>query len=185
MELAKQGDAEAIASLMNRQLQPRCITAKVALKDACLQVMLESDQVPNQQALVAFVRKGITSLGAASIERVKVYGRKTGEEFPDWNEAFEVECQKKLTSSPIKQPLASDSYQTECQNNTNKIKDSVFEQKLVVMLNNFIKGLTIKHCILGIVIFITLIILGQIQEEQNKARKLVCGLTALNSKSCE
>ncbi|WP_242063438.1 hypothetical protein [Nostoc sp. FACHB-892] len=35
LELAKQGDAQAIASLMNRQLQPKGITAKVALKDAC------------------------------------------------------------------------------------------------------------------------------------------------------
>jgi len=72
LELAKQGDAQAIASLMNRQLQPKGITVKVALKDACLQIMLESAQVPNQQALVAFVRKGIVGLGAASIERVGV-----------------------------------------------------------------------------------------------------------------
>ncbi|WP_277926746.1 MULTISPECIES: hypothetical protein [Nostoc] len=35
LELAKQGDAQAIASLINRQLQPKGITAKVALKDAC------------------------------------------------------------------------------------------------------------------------------------------------------
>ncbi|MEH1865109.1 MAG: hypothetical protein V7K69_08870 [Nostoc sp.] len=90
LELAKQGDVQAIASLMNRQLQPKGITVKVALKDACLQVMLESAQVPNQQALVAFIRKGITGLGAASIERVKVYGRQTGEEFPAWNLEFDL-----------------------------------------------------------------------------------------------
>ena len=35
--------------------------------------MLESSEVPAQQPLVAFVRKGITGLGATSIERVKVY----------------------------------------------------------------------------------------------------------------
>ncbi|WP_191758172.1 type IV pilin-like G/H family protein [Komarekiella delphini-convector] len=90
MELAKQGDAGAIASLMNRQLQPKGITAKVAFQDACLQVMLESAQVPNQQALVTFVRKGITGLGAVSIERVKVYGRQTGEEFPAWSQELEI-----------------------------------------------------------------------------------------------
>lgn len=99
LELAKQGDAQAIASLMNRQLQPKGITAKVALKDACLQVMLESDQVPNQQALVAFVRKGITGLGAVSIERAKIYGRQIGEEFPAWNQEFEFIVQDRTIIS--------------------------------------------------------------------------------------
>ncbi|MEH2011332.1 DUF4429 domain-containing protein [Nostoc sp.] len=101
LELAKQGDAQAIASLMNRQLQPKGITVKAALKDACLQVMLESAQVPNQQALVAFVRKGIVGLGAASIKRVKIYGRQTGEEFPAWNQEFELVVHASSTPSPI------------------------------------------------------------------------------------
>jgi len=90
LELAKQGNAHAIAALINRQLQPKGITAKAALKDGCLQLMLESAQTLNQQVLVAFVRKGITGLGAASIERVKVYGRQIGEEFPIWNQEFEL-----------------------------------------------------------------------------------------------
>lgn len=47
LELAKQGDPKAIAALINRQLQPKGITAKVALKDNCLQTMLESAQVPD------------------------------------------------------------------------------------------------------------------------------------------
>lgn len=74
LELAKQGDAKAIAALINRQLQPKGITAKVALNDSCLQLMLASAQVPDQQDLVAWVRKSIIGLGATSIERVKIYG---------------------------------------------------------------------------------------------------------------
>src|SRR3712207_823046 len=90
LELAKQGNAQAIAALINRQLQPKGVTAKAALKDGCLQVMLESTQVPNQQALVEFIRKGITSLEAASIQQVKVYGRQTGGEFPSWSQEIEL-----------------------------------------------------------------------------------------------
>ncbi|WP_375515136.1 hypothetical protein [uncultured Nostoc sp.] len=90
LELAKQGDARAIASLMNRHLHPKGITAKVVFKDACLEVILESAQVPNQQTLVAFVRKGLTALGAASIEIVKVYGQQTGQEFPAWSKEFNL-----------------------------------------------------------------------------------------------
>ena len=50
LELAKQGDAQAIASVINYLLQPKDITAKVVLKDGCLQVMLESFQVPEQES---------------------------------------------------------------------------------------------------------------------------------------
>lgn len=101
LELAKQGNAKAIAILINRQLQPKGITAKAAFKDSCLQIILESVQVPNQKALVAFVRKGITSLGAESIQKVKVYGRKKGEDFPAWSEEFE------LAVKPLPSPSAS------------------------------------------------------------------------------
>ncbi|MEH2302411.1 MAG: hypothetical protein V7K88_26395 [Nostoc sp.] len=90
LKLAKQGDTQAIASLMNRHLHPKGITAKVAFKDACLEVILESAEVPNQQILVAFIRKGLTALGAASIERVKVNGQQTGKGFPAWSKEFDL-----------------------------------------------------------------------------------------------
>lgn len=90
VELAKQGDPQAIAALINRNLQPKSVTAKVNLKDDYLQVLLESSQVPNQQDLVAFIRKGITELGAPCIRRIKVYGSQQGESFPAWDEEFEL-----------------------------------------------------------------------------------------------
>lgn len=90
LELAKQGDTQAIASLMNRHLHPKGITAKVTFKDTCLEVMLESAKVPNQQILVPFIRKGLTALGAVSIENVKVYGQQTGKEFPAWSKEFDL-----------------------------------------------------------------------------------------------
>ncbi len=90
LELAKQGNPHAIAALMNRQLQPKGITVKANLKDGCLQIMLESTQVPDQQALVSFICKGIKSLGAESIKTVKVYGRQTGEEFPAWSKQVQL-----------------------------------------------------------------------------------------------
>jgi uncharacterized protein (DUF697 family) len=93
LELAKQGDAKAIATLMNRKLQPNGITAKASMKNDCLQIMLESAQVPPQETLVALIRKSVPTLGAESIKRVKVYGKQTKEEFPDWSEEFEVEAQ--------------------------------------------------------------------------------------------
>lgn len=90
LELAKQGDVQAIASLMNRHLHPKGINAQVAFQDSSLEVILESPEVLNQQILVAFIRKGLTALGAASIEIVKVYGQQTGKEFPAWSREFDL-----------------------------------------------------------------------------------------------
>ncbi|MFB2897063.1 EcsC family protein [Aerosakkonemataceae cyanobacterium BLCC-F50] len=92
-ELAKQGNAEAIATFMNRSLQPKGITAKAGMKNDCLQIMLEAAQVPNQQVLVPLINKWMSNLGAESIKKVKVFGRKAGEEFPAWNEEFQVSVQ--------------------------------------------------------------------------------------------
>lgn len=98
LERARAGNAHAIAALMNQKLQPKGITAKTALKDGCLQVMVQATQVPEQQALVAFIRRGIKRLGAESIKTVKVYGRRVGEEFPDWYQEFKLGAQTMLTS---------------------------------------------------------------------------------------
>ena len=89
LQLAKQGDPSAISSLMNHSL-PKGITAKASLKEGCLKVMLESVAVPEQKSCVEFVRKGITNLHITSIQQVKVYGRETGEDFPSWQEDFEI-----------------------------------------------------------------------------------------------
>ncbi|MFB2933910.1 hypothetical protein ACE1B6_01400 [Aerosakkonemataceae cyanobacterium BLCC-F154] len=52
LELAKQGHPKAIESLINRQMQPKGITAKVALKNNCLHIMLEAAQDPLQKFLI-------------------------------------------------------------------------------------------------------------------------------------
>ena len=112
LELAKQGDAKAIALLLNRQLQAKGITAAASLKDGCLQVMLESAEAPSQQILAPWVSKSIAGLGAASIEKVKVYGRQTGAKVPAWSQEFEV-AGLKLPVTDVTEGRASSSENTE------------------------------------------------------------------------
>ncbi|MFM6279876.1 MAG: hypothetical protein ACKN9K_16135, partial [Dolichospermum sp.] len=52
--------------------------------------MLESEQISNQKALAEFVKKGIIALDIPSIERVKVYGKQIGDDFPAWSNEFEL-----------------------------------------------------------------------------------------------
>jgi hypothetical protein len=80
LELAKQGNPNAIAALITRNLKPKGITAKVIRKDDCLRVMLESNEIPNQDKdnLIEFIHNGILKLGMAEIATLQVLGRQVG-----------------------------------------------------------------------------------------------------------
>ncbi|AFZ25356.1 hypothetical protein Cylst_3193 [Cylindrospermum stagnale PCC 7417] len=97
IELAKQGDTDAINTLVNEWLNSPSIKTKTTLKQDCLQIMLESAKVPEQQSLVPLIRDALMNLNIQSITKVKIYGRETGEDFPDWQQEFELEV--KLNSS--------------------------------------------------------------------------------------
>jgi hypothetical protein len=89
-ELLKQGDPKAIASSINRTLKPKGINADVTRDNGCLHITLESGKVPSQMALVDFIRSGMTNLGVESIHTVKVYGRRTGDGSPAWEDEIEL-----------------------------------------------------------------------------------------------
>jgi RsiW-degrading membrane proteinase PrsW (M82 family) len=88
LPLVKQGDPNAIAALMNRFFYSQGITAKVNLQAGCLQVILESQQVPDKTSALPFIRQELSTWQPATVTTVQVYGRKIGEEFPAWEETF-------------------------------------------------------------------------------------------------
>lgn len=86
LNLAKKGNARAIAFLLNRQLQPKGIIAKVTLEDGCLQIMLEGANVPPQEVSVKWLQNVIMILQINRVEQLIVYGRQTGVKVPEWSE---------------------------------------------------------------------------------------------------
>lgn len=89
-ELLKQGDPKAIASSINRTLKPKGINADVTRDNGCLHINLDADKVPDQMVLVDFIRTGMTKLGLESIHTVKVYGRRTGDGSPAWEDEIDL-----------------------------------------------------------------------------------------------
>jgi len=87
-ELAKQGDSNAIASLLNRAFEPKGVTAKAAIKNDSLNVIVEAAETPNKQESIAIIREVITSLQLELVETVTVYGRQPGDDIPDWHQKF-------------------------------------------------------------------------------------------------
>lgn len=93
LERAKQGDEEAIASVMNYLLKDKGITAQAAQKDDCLLVVLKSAQMLEQKSSVATIHKLMMKLNVASIKSVKVYGKQTGQPSPAWMETLNLTSQ--------------------------------------------------------------------------------------------
>ncbi|MBD2038943.1 type IV pilin-like G/H family protein [Leptolyngbya sp. FACHB-321] len=115
LELAKQGDPQAIATLINATLEPQGVTAETFVEVDCLHVFLNAARPLNAQTLVAFVQRGILRLEVASIQQVQVYGKRLGEEQPHWVETFTVprssvaETSEIPFSAPESSPSAPDS----------------------------------------------------------------------------
>ncbi|MHC5827808.1 MAG: hypothetical protein ACYT04_70970, partial [Nostoc sp.] len=63
--------------------------------------MLESIEAPVQKLVVPVICDGLISLGIQSFKSVKIYGRVTGEDFPDWQQEIELEA---LVNSSVLTP---------------------------------------------------------------------------------
>jgi hypothetical protein len=90
LQLAKQGNPNSIAALINAALWAESIRAKVRLEEDCLHVMLRSHQLINQHAAIAFLRRGLLTLQVESIHSVMAYAWKHNDDFPHWIAQFEL-----------------------------------------------------------------------------------------------
>ncbi len=78
LELAKQGSAPAIATLLNQQLQAKGISAIASRQGHCLRLLLEAETEPRQGAMEQYLQHAFTKLEALSIQQIEVYGRAKG-----------------------------------------------------------------------------------------------------------
>lgn len=106
LEQVRQGDPTAIATLLNHYLQRSGITARAALRDRVLHLLLEAAQVPDQQALVAYVRRGMQGLKMAmaqpgnGFDTVMIYGRRQGEQAAAWTETLDLTTLASPSTAP-------------------------------------------------------------------------------------
>ncbi|WP_026733601.1 hypothetical protein [Fischerella sp. PCC 9605] len=169
LELAKQGDVKAIASLMNSQLQLKNVTVKVTLKNGCLRVILESTQVPDQQNLVKYVRQEIMGLRSETIKKVKVDGFQQGKNFAVWSQELNLELQQALTASLNKQ------------SSNIEIKKFIFKQQIL----SFAKKLTGKQYIAIAIVLIGIYIVGKNQIFQRQGCIIQSYLQGKSTEGCK
>lgn len=98
VNLAKEGDAKAIAYLLAQALQSFGVTAKASRENNTLHLLLEGEKLPAQDACIRVAVKGLQRLQPNHIYSLTIYGRQNGEEWPAWTQ--NVELTKPLNSPP-------------------------------------------------------------------------------------
>ncbi|MDC0834858.1 hypothetical protein POG22_17880 [Geitlerinema sp. CS-897] len=88
---AKQGNPEAIASLMNQSLQVKQITVNVRVDGNHLSAIATGERPPDRDFMVDFVRRGLEKLNTGSIDRVTVLAFVRESTVPLWRETIALE----------------------------------------------------------------------------------------------
>jgi protease PrsW len=91
LEHAKQGDPQAIALLMNRSLKPQGISVEAVLQEHCLLFELNSEKVPDQEALVKFIYKGMINLRVKSIQKIIISAQLVNNNSTIWVKELDLE----------------------------------------------------------------------------------------------
>ncbi len=86
MEQAKDGDAAAIAALLNSSLKPKGITVRGERESYTLHLWFNASPAPPQLATVAYARRVLERLQVPTLGILHLYGTQTGFAQPAWSE---------------------------------------------------------------------------------------------------
>lgn len=87
---AQEGDAEAIALLLNQVFRPRNVVATVSRQGDRLEIRLTADRALDSQAFVSYLRRQFARYQMTGIRQVRVYSQPLSVATPLWQEEFEL-----------------------------------------------------------------------------------------------
>ncbi|NEO88254.1 MAG: hypothetical protein F6J87_28955 [Spirulina sp. SIO3F2] len=90
LKLAKQGDAQAIATLLGEKLESKGIWVMGQRHGDDLNLIFESLQAPPQASLTQFIAKGMRSLQPVGLRQVVLHGRQMGESADAWQQTLKL-----------------------------------------------------------------------------------------------
>ncbi len=71
LELSRNGEPSAIATLLNRGLQGKNATASADWQGEQLNIRIESNELPNRTSLLEFVRRTMRTLRVEAVETLR------------------------------------------------------------------------------------------------------------------
>ncbi|MDB9313349.1 hypothetical protein PN462_09585 [Spirulina sp. CS-785/01] len=100
IQQAKQGNAKAIATLINQSLKTKKIqVVKYSFKEGCLNLMLEGEEVPAQDAMTNLVRQGLTKINSPKLQTVQLHAKKKGQPTTIWQQTIDFPSAKTQTNN--------------------------------------------------------------------------------------
>lgn len=109
VQQATQGDADAIAHLMNQALQAKGITVYCERQESCLRIWLASSPIPAPTPIVNYLRRGLKRLKVSDIHSLQVYAYAPDPSIPGWGaEVSMAEDEGEVQAFPITAPTATD-----------------------------------------------------------------------------
>ncbi|MBD2578131.1 pentapeptide repeat-containing protein [Oscillatoria sp. FACHB-1406] len=90
VQLARQGDPSAIATLFNRQLSAKGVTVKAVRERDCLLLLLESPKALNKEVAIAGMQKRLLQLNPEGIEIIRLQSLQEGSFSPIWTYEFNL-----------------------------------------------------------------------------------------------
>ncbi|MBD0310804.1 MAG: CapA family protein, partial [Microcoleus sp. T1-bin1] len=105
LNLAKEGDARAIAFLIGQALESFGVTAKASHENDSLHLLLEAEQLPAEEACLRVAVKGLQRLQPNNVYSLTVYGRRSGQQLPAWTQT--VELKKRPTPAPVSAEISA------------------------------------------------------------------------------
>lgn len=108
MEMAKHGDLNALAALMNRSLRVHSIFAELNLANGCLVVSAMFEQTaPNKASLVDMLKRGLTNIQPKGVQRVMVQAMSIRDRSIAWQGAFVLSAKVEEPSSSALSSIAA------------------------------------------------------------------------------
>ncbi|NEQ99849.1 MAG: hypothetical protein F6K30_24645 [Cyanothece sp. SIO2G6] len=121
LELANNGDGDAIAFLLRRLLNPDLntqlatggIRIQVLTKKHIIHVMCDAPLCPAKDEVVPKVERLLQSLELPGIRGIRLYGRRAGQRKPRWHYGIDLGPSTAMVPDPTPQFAATDAYVTE------------------------------------------------------------------------
>ena len=90
LELAKQGNTQAITTLMNKALETKEITVQVSITGKSMTIIGESQANVEQSFFVDYVRQTIKELKLSTVKTVYIRGQITDTKNPIWTQIIDL-----------------------------------------------------------------------------------------------
>ena len=100
LDRAKQGDAQAIATLINRSLALKGVTALVRSRQNRLDIVLQGETAPAKSEFLPLIAKGLQNLGIDY--PVHLYARRLGEDIAAWKQVLPTKADSDVNPAKSK-----------------------------------------------------------------------------------